>query len=219
MLELPPLSYPITREFRWPWFHVAGYAAIVISIPLLVVLNCRSHGRPYLPPVSKGIAVALTGYQDITRLNIDYNATQSLWYDGFIPGSKQGSLCDPYILTLGDVFVTNYNIFKWTVTSISTKSGNDTVHLSGVEYKSQPLVCESQALDLTANLHSFSVSMNAFVECITPDFSMSLATTFLASSMGLPGTVLSGQILNDNSQRPAQATNFLCVVWLLWQGN
>lgn len=192
---------------------MVGYLAIFISIPLLVVLNCESsfatqHCRHV---VTCFLSVALTGYQDVTRVSTNYNATQFLWFNGFIPSAKPGSLCDPHILALGDTFSTNYNVFTWTITAIGSRTGDTTVHQAGVEYKSQPLVCDAAVLELIANANAFSVTMIAFVICITPEFNMTLTGTFTATTLQVGSTSMSGQVVNGNVQNSAATANLLYV--------
>ena len=105
-----------------------------------------------------------------------------------------------------DDFVTNNNIFKWTVAATSIVVGNDTVSQAGVEYKGQPLACQVYLMELNANVHSYTVGVTATVGCLTSDFWMSATTTYTTSSLALGDFA---RYLGAQSPPPAQTVGRL----------
>jgi hypothetical protein len=81
--------------------------------------------------------VALTGYETVTVFQSDFNATQSFWYDKYMPYRVPipGTLCDPHVINVEDPFTTNYTFFEWAIESITgANAGN-----SGISYKGATL--------------------------------------------------------------------------------
>ncbi|KIK10082.1 hypothetical protein K443DRAFT_78 [Laccaria amethystina LaAM-08-1] len=116
------LDYPITRPFPqgWRWFTPLSFVGAFIALVFLCTIN-----------------VALTGYETVTVFQSDFNATQSFWYDKYMPYRVPipGTLCDPHVINVEDPFTTNYTFFEWAIESITgANAGN-----SGISYKGATL--------------------------------------------------------------------------------
>jgi hypothetical protein len=129
--------------------------------------------------------VALTGYETITVFKSDFNITQSHWYDHWLPGAiaKPGTLCDPHIFNVGDTFTTNYQLFQWTIESISNANAGD----SGIVYKGTTLEdCDISTLDLNGDIRTRTLDITAVVTCsVNGEFEVRARTSFTMTS--LPG--------------------------------
>jgi len=160
MLELPRLSYPITRQFRWRRFEPVVYGIVLLVLGILIPVN-----------------LALTGYETIAINHSDFNAIPRHWYNRFVPAPKPGSQCEPHIYNIGDSLLTNYSIFTWTIQSLGTGSGSGSG--SSLAYSGASLdKCDVSAINLVAD-SSHAVTIRAEVTCANPF--LVLTTSFLSS--------------------------------------
>jgi hypothetical protein len=108
--------------------------------------------------------VALTGYETVTAFKSDFNATQSFWYNKYMPYRvpTPGTLCDPHVFNVGDPFTTNYTFFEWTIQSITTANAGN----SGISYKGATLNdCDVSSMYVDADLRTWSVAFTVVVQC------------------------------------------------------
>lgn len=160
------LEYRITRPFpqEWRWFTPLSFAGAFIALVFLCTLN-----------------VALTGYEPVTAFEGDFNATQSFWYNSYMPFRvpKPGTLCDPHVFNAGDPFTTNYTFFAWSVESITRADAGS----SGVSYKGDTLNdCDVSSIYVDGDLRAWSVAFTVVVQC----YKVSAKTSFTTAV--LPGT-------------------------------
>ncbi|KAJ6563126.1 hypothetical protein DFH09DRAFT_1478117 [Mycena vulgaris] len=142
------LEYPITRTFPGRVFSSVTIIGALVVLVILTVLN-----------------VALAGYETVTHFDSDFNVTQTLWYDRFIPfmiKSRPGSLCDPRLWGLGDTFTTNYTIFQYSIASIDTANAGN----SGFAYEGWTLDnCDITSLYVNADGQTLIIDYTALVTC------------------------------------------------------
>jgi hypothetical protein len=132
--------------------------------------------------------VALTGYETVTVFQSDFNATQSFWYNKYMPYRvpTPGTLCDPHVFNAGDPFTTNYTFFEWTIESITgADAGN-----SGIYYKGDTLDdCDISTIYVNADLRTWSVAFTVVMQCQQENlYEISAKTSFTISF--LPGLQL-----------------------------
>jgi hypothetical protein len=127
--------------------------------------------------------VALTGYETIPVFLSDFNATQSHWFNRFLPthAPEPGTLCDPHVFNLGDAFTTNYRLFEWKIESIRKANAGD----SGVSYTGSTLEdCDVSALYVTGDIVTFTVDYTVIVTCKSKlGFELDARTDFSISNM------------------------------------
>jgi hypothetical protein len=128
--------------------------------------------------------VILTGYETVTVFESDFNATQSFWYNKYMPYRvpTPGTLCDPHVFNAGDPFTTNYTFFEWTIESITgVNAGN-----SGISYEGDTLDdCDISTIYVNADLRTWSVAFTVVMQC---QHEISAKTSFIISE--LPGMQL-----------------------------
>jgi hypothetical protein len=108
--------------------------------------------------------VALTGYETVTVFQSDFNATQSFWYNKYMPFrvSTPGTLCDPHVFNVGDPFTTNYTFFEWTIDSITRANAGN----SGISYKGDTLNgCDVSSIYGDGDLRTWSVAFTVVIQC------------------------------------------------------
>ncbi|KIK10074.1 hypothetical protein K443DRAFT_138215 [Laccaria amethystina LaAM-08-1] len=163
------LDYPITRPFPqgWRWFTPLSFVGAFIALVFLCTIN-----------------VILTGYETVTVFESDFNATQSFWYNKYMPYRvpTPGTLCDPHVFNAGDPFTTNYTFFEWTIESITgVNAGN-----SGISYEGDTLDdCDISTIYVNADLRTWSVAFTVVMQC---QHEISAKTSFIISE--LPGMQL-----------------------------
>ncbi|KAJ7205472.1 hypothetical protein GGX14DRAFT_500612 [Mycena pura] len=181
MSRLPRLNYPVTRSFPGVIFSTAAFAGAGVILVFLFVIN-----------------TALAGYETVTGFDSDFNVTQHLWYDAFLPSvakTKPGTLCDARLLGLGDTITTNYTMFQYTISAIDTANAGD----SGFSYQGWTLEnCDITSLYVNGNAQTFIIDYTALITCKADanqilsgnDFSISARTdwseSLLAGSSGSP---------------------------------
>ncbi|KIK10071.1 hypothetical protein K443DRAFT_138164 [Laccaria amethystina LaAM-08-1] len=143
------LDYPITRSFPqgWRWFTPLSFVGAFIALVFLCTIN-----------------VALTGYETVTVFQSDFNATQSFWYNKYMPFrvSTPGTLCDPHVFNVGDPFTTNYTFFEWTIDSITRANAGN----SGISYKGDTLNgCDVSSIYGDGDLRTWSVAFTVVIQC------------------------------------------------------
>ena len=108
--------------------------------------------------------MALTGYETVTVFKSDFNATQSFWYNKYMPyrAPTPGTLCDPHVFNVGDPFTTNYTFFEWTIESIIQANAG----ISGISYEGETLNgCDVSSIYADGDLRTWSVAFTVVVEC------------------------------------------------------
>ncbi|KAF8802521.1 hypothetical protein BYT27DRAFT_7226416 [Phlegmacium glaucopus] len=162
------LEYPISRSFNWRWFTPISLAGAVLVIAILGVVN-----------------TALTGYETITVFQSDFNATQTHWFDGFMPfrEPEPGTLCESHVFNVGDPLTTNYSFFQWTIDSIIRPNAGE----SGISYSGAPLTfCDVVSVYLDGSLLSWSIDFTVISACIDVNsFNVTSRTSFSVAL--LPG--------------------------------
>jgi len=149
--------------------------------------------------------VALTGYETITVFESDFNATQSFWYNKYMPYRvpTPGTLCDPYVFNAGDPFTTNYTFFEWTIESITRANAGN----SGISYKGATLNdCDVSSIYVDADLRTWSVAFTVVVQCQHENlYEINAKTSFTISILpGIHSPLLGGVKLAEGSDmRPA----------------
>ncbi|KAF9527675.1 hypothetical protein CPB83DRAFT_836461 [Crepidotus variabilis] len=110
------IEYPITRQIHWRYITALSYVGAFVVVVFLTILN-----------------VALVGYDTITVFESDYDAIQDLWFHRFLPYGrpKPGTLCDPYLLSIGDHFKVQGKEMDWTTLSITAKESNSKLAYTG----------------------------------------------------------------------------------------
>ncbi|KAJ7079266.1 hypothetical protein B0H15DRAFT_954121 [Mycena belliarum] len=147
LLSMPSIEYPITRDFPGRLFAPFAFAGAFILIGCLAVINA-----------------ALVGYETVTGFHSNFNVTQTLWFNRFLPmqASKAGKLCDPRLLSLGDTVTTNYTLFQYTLASIEKPNAGD----SSLSYKGWTLEnCDITSLYVTGNADTFIIDSTVTVSC------------------------------------------------------
>ena len=132
--------------------------------------------------------MALTGYETVTVFDSDFNATQSFWYNKYMPYRvpTPGTLCEPHVFNAGDPFRTNYTLFEWTFQSIvRANAGN-----SGISYKGETLNgCDVSSIYMDGDLRTWSVAITVVVQCQHQNlYTISAKTSFISAV--LPGSDL-----------------------------
>ena len=144
--------------------------------------------------------MALTGYETITVFESDFNATQSFWYNKYMPFSvpTPGTLCDPHVFNAGDPLTTNYTFFEWTIESITRANAGN----SGLSYKGDTLNdCDVSSIYVDGDLRTWSVAFTVVVQCYKISAQTSFTISFLPGrNSPLLGTVKSAE---GNDMRPA----------------
>ena len=140
-------------------------------------------------------AVVLTGYESITVFESDFNASQTHWFDRFMPfyEPKPGTLCDSHLFNVGDPLKTNYSFFQWTIDSIVKPNAG----ASGLTYRGTPLTfCDVISVYLDGSLISWSMDFTVLASCVPPDNSFNVTARTSFSLSFLPGryTPLVGMI-------------------------
>ncbi|KAF8802524.1 hypothetical protein BYT27DRAFT_7261057 [Phlegmacium glaucopus] len=162
------LDYPISRSFNRRWFTPISLAGAVLVIAILSIVN-----------------TALTGYETITVFQSDFNATQTHWFDGFMPfhEPKPGTLCESHVFNVGDPLTTNYSFFQWTIDSIIRPNAGE----SGLSYSGAPLTfCDVVSVYLDGSLLSWSIDFTVISACVDVNsFNVTARTSF--STAVLPG--------------------------------
>ncbi|KII91434.1 hypothetical protein PLICRDRAFT_508271 [Plicaturopsis crispa FD-325 SS-3] len=99
MVPSPSLEYPLTRAYPWRWFTAAAIASSVAVLLIITLVN-----------------VATVGYDTITVLRPDLNATRRYWWSPFVVDPHP--TCDEHIFLQDDTFRTNISTFDYTVYSL-----------------------------------------------------------------------------------------------------
>lgn len=146
----------------------------------------------------------LVGYETVTVFQNDFNATQDLWYNKYMPyrAEKPGTLCASHLYNVGDTFTTKNEVFAWTIQSIRTPSAGS----FGLSYKGDALRdCDVQGIYLTGDLRISSIEFSVMVSCLQGStFDATATTTFKMTS--LPGTLapllgISRQIADEDDRK------------------
>ncbi|KAF9527684.1 hypothetical protein CPB83DRAFT_907492 [Crepidotus variabilis] len=198
------IEYPITRTIHWKRVTVLSYVGAFVLIIFLTILN-----------------VALVGYETINVFQNNYNATQELWFHGFLPYGKPklGTLCDPYLLTIGDHFRVQGSELDWTISSIKANGQN-----SGLAYTATSV---SSAYDVTQIIvnarfepgrftyHSPSEEILVILECNNLDgISLNASTQLLEKTLHLKAlsTILTPMNFTDSKSSLYELLNHSWVV-------
>jgi hypothetical protein len=197
------LDYPITRSFSWPWFTPISLAGSFIVITILSVVNSNHNlPTPHFKLMTHFFSTAaLTGYETITVFQSDFYATQTFWFDHFLPfhERKPGTICDSHVFNVGDPLTTNYSFFQWNIDSILQPTAGQ----SGILYSGAPLTfCDVTTIFMDGTLSSWSMDFTVISSCLDSNlFNVTVRASF---SMGLlPGRyspLLGVRLLNNGSE-------------------
>ena len=164
-------------------------------------------------------AAALTGYQTITVFQSNFNATQTLWFNKFIPfrNPQPGTLCESHVFNVGDPLTTNYSFFQWNIASILRPNAGE----SGISYSGAPLTfCDVTSVFIDGSLISWTMDFTVISSCVDGDlFNVTASTSFSASL--LPGrySQLVGleRVLTDGTiDRRGWVLDGMFVFWLCY---
>ncbi|KAF9532596.1 hypothetical protein CPB83DRAFT_759140 [Crepidotus variabilis] len=179
------IEYSITRSVGGrTWLGPVSYIGAFIAIVMLTLVN-----------------VALVGYETVNLFSDNYNITQSLWYDTFMPyrKAKPGTMCEPHILNVGDRFTTNYTVFEWVIQSVAL-AGIPVGALSGVPYTGNLLNdCDVTMIYMNGDMARYSVQFSVVVTCKDNDSEVTAATSFTASSLSGVMADVFGVVSQSNS--------------------
>ncbi|KAG8999517.1 hypothetical protein FRB94_006161 [Tulasnella sp. JGI-2019a] len=106
--SLPKPSYPITRDYPGRYFHLVVYTVAAFALIFF-----------------GAVAFATQGYELKSVLSSTYNQTQFHWFNHFLSPQQPGSLCDPHVFSIGDMFQTTQAIFPWSIDWTSAESNMD----------------------------------------------------------------------------------------------
>ncbi|KAJ3540446.1 hypothetical protein NMY22_g4290 [Coprinellus aureogranulatus] len=153
---IPPLEYPVTRQFQSKVLTRVAYALGFLSIIILCILNVPTD------------PVALVGYEPITVLRDDFYASQTFWFDKFVPSSairKSGKSCDGHVFNIGDVVLTSASLFEWKLEDL----GNPDPGTGSFIYEGQALNdCDILRVTFYGDIRTWSMEANIFMSC-SPD--------------------------------------------------
>ncbi|KAG9006251.1 hypothetical protein FRB94_000876 [Tulasnella sp. JGI-2019a] len=189
--SLPKLSYPITRDYPGKYFHPVVYT---ISGFALVLLGA--------------VAFATQGYELKSVLSSTYNQTQFHWFSHFLSPQQPGSLCDPHVFSIGDMFQTTQAIFPWSIDWTSAESSMDDTVQGGVSYADSPLggdSCDVNRMKVTVDLTAWTAVVSATIQC-DDVFPVSASTSWTAST--IPDRA-SWNLARYCPQNPRESPNFL----------
>ncbi|KAG8986378.1 hypothetical protein FRB94_003429 [Tulasnella sp. JGI-2019a] len=164
-------TYTLSREYPWKRFDQFAGLGTLIGILILGV-----------------VTFATQGYETESTLSSSFNLTQSLWYNHFTPAAEPGTLCDPYVFTVGDTFQTMMSPFIWTIDFINTikpavKLGH--ANSNGLSYSGSALNtagCDVSSLRVSADLSSWTATATAVIQCNENGiFPVSASTSFTSS--------------------------------------
>lgn len=150
---------------------------------------------------SFGLTVRLVAFETITRLEEDFNFTQSLWLDRIIPEAllHGQNLCQPFVLKMGDSFVTNSSIFLWDLELVSNANHSS----SSLIYRGSTLQdCDITAIYLNGKTNPPSMDIVAVVFCKNLDgFDVIAKTAFPVSVMPGTYTRFTGKLSSFSSEQ------------------
>ncbi|KAF8216723.1 hypothetical protein K438DRAFT_401838 [Mycena galopus ATCC 62051] len=191
---MPPmltLQYPVTRIFPGRVFAPIAVCGAIVTLIFLATINS-----------------VLAGYETVTVFNSDFNLTQTLWFNRYIPSlvAKPGTLCDPRLLGLGDTFTTNYSLFQYSIASIDVPNAGD----SGLSYNGWILDnCDITSLYVNADAHTFIMDFTAVVSCVADSTQVAQQNNYAITARadwsesllaGKYGTLLGAQKSTNNRQ-------------------
>ncbi|KAG8986377.1 hypothetical protein FRB94_003428 [Tulasnella sp. JGI-2019a] len=164
-------TYTLSREYPWKRFdRFAGLGALTGIVILGVV------------------TFATQGYETTSTLSASFNLTQSLWFNHFSPAAEPGTLCDPYVFTVGDTFQTMMSPFIWTIDFINTIKPAETLgkaNNNGMSYSGSALNtagCDVSSMRVSADLSSWTATATAVIQCNeNGTFPISASTSFTSS--------------------------------------
>ncbi|KZT58674.1 hypothetical protein CALCODRAFT_554639 [Calocera cornea HHB12733] len=156
---LPHAEYPVTRQFSFVFSVITWVLFTLITAALAVV------------------SFAAYGYETISVLSPEFNATQEFWFDHFIPRSlmpQAGSSCQPFAYRIGDSFRTSSRIFTWEIINIAQNQDEQGNWESGSLFTSMPYsnvqmdYCDVSDITLLADLFQQSVQLETRIMCTLP---------------------------------------------------
>ncbi|KAF9532598.1 hypothetical protein CPB83DRAFT_847043 [Crepidotus variabilis] len=181
------IEYPITRSLGGhKWLGLISYIGAFIAIIMLTMVN-----------------VTLVGYETVNLFADNFNITQSLWYDTFMPfrKAKSGTLCESRVLNIGDRFTTNYTAFEWVIQSVDLAGIPDGI-LSGVPYSGNLLNhCDVTMIYMNGDMARYSIQFSVVVTCKDDYSEVTAATSFTMSSLpGIMGDMF-GAVAQSNTKK------------------
>ncbi|KAG9008163.1 hypothetical protein FRB93_006730 [Tulasnella sp. JGI-2019a] len=184
--DVPPISYPITRDIHWKSNRVDPAVYLLAGMAFIILIPFN---------------YALTGYETVTKPNPDYNYTQHHWYDVFTGGTTPGSLCDPYEFTVGDSFITNMGIFTYQMMTVYGDGGTSTTF----SYTGQTLEeCDVAYISAVTDAQQQASTVVAYIACTNEAHFPVVFTTsvHLDASLQATQSVIESALYPINQQEP-----------------
>ncbi|KAG8999729.1 hypothetical protein FRB94_014082 [Tulasnella sp. JGI-2019a] len=178
MIQLPRVSYGLSRNFRWKWFSLIAYTGVLVVVGFLIPLN-----------------YALTGFETVSIMSPNFTMAASHWYRNF-GSNPPGSDCEPRVFNIGDTFVTDSGIFTWSIAGVlSGPTFNNTrenvTSLASVIYNGTNLDnCDWIDMSVNANSYTMQTTFTASVVCNSTYFPVIMSTTVTTLDVQPPGTLL-----------------------------
>ncbi|KAG9006248.1 hypothetical protein FRB94_000873 [Tulasnella sp. JGI-2019a] len=156
------------------------------------------------------IAFATQGYEINSVLSSTFNQTQFHWFNHIISPPTPGSLCDPHVFSIGDMFQTTRAIFPWTIDwTQPDQSNKDGVAVQGgVSYADSPLgsnICDVIRMKVTVDLTAWTAIVSTSIEC-DDVFPVTASTSWTAST--IPDRA-SWDLERYCPENPRQSSNFI----------
>ncbi|KZO93902.1 hypothetical protein CALVIDRAFT_539554 [Calocera viscosa TUFC12733] len=170
---VPHASYAVTRDFG-AIFSLLTWILFTIITAVLAVFSWAAYG-----------------YEIISISSSDFNATQSFWYDRFIPQalmSERETSCQPFTYRLGDSFRTSSRIFTWEIVNVNENEDEQGNWESGGLYTEIPYsnvelqYCDVADIMVTADILQQSVQLDTRIMCTLP-IPILARTTVVASRL------------------------------------
>ncbi|KAJ3503340.1 hypothetical protein NMY22_g18279 [Coprinellus aureogranulatus] len=163
---LPNIEYPVGREFESRLFNRLAYAAALLSLIVMTIVN-----------------VAIVGYEIDVVLGSNFNVTQSFWFNAFIPPAEPGTLCEPRVFNVGDSLVTNASLFEWKIQAIT----RPTAGRAGIAYNGATFeICDVDRMSFYGDVRTWTIGITTYVWCLGRSGVEVVASTTMTLS-ALPG--------------------------------
>ncbi|KAG9126273.1 hypothetical protein FRC07_004125 [Ceratobasidium sp. 392] len=161
-----PLEYPVTREYTIP--HLTAYLSLVsvIAISAFTVLN-----------------VILQGYDVVTVLRPDPNATESYWWSTRSLSLRSAGSCDPVSLPKKMTFNTNSSLFSYEELRSAFDANKQNI-AGASSYMANPLsscTVDGTVVDIDLSRRTYRFDTPILCTGSELPFSLSLVSTFSIS--------------------------------------
>ncbi|KZT58697.1 hypothetical protein CALCODRAFT_508003 [Calocera cornea HHB12733] len=119
------------------------------------------------------ISSAAYGYETISISTTDFNYTQTLWFDKYIPQAlkpKSSSTCQPFTYRVGDSFRTSTRLFTWVIANVDQTQDEQGNWEAGSLYTALPYsnvemqYCDVTDITITVDLYQRMTQLDVRVE-------------------------------------------------------